>query len=895
MKTLIIIDGHALAYRHFFALERTGMKTSNGQPTWAVYGFFKTIFDLLKNKNLKPDAIIVAFDVSKENFRTEKYEDYKANREAMPDNMICQMNLIKKGLEAFSIPIYTKQGYEADDVIGTITTKTKNQGNKVYILTGDQDSFQLIDKEGLVKVLVAQRGVITEYDWDKVYEKLGVYPNQIVDYKSLRGDASDNIPGIKGIGQVTAEKLLQKYGNLENIIANVQEIQNLPVRGKIRNGVEKAHLSKFLATIVTDLDIDFDIEKNCIQMPDIYKVTGFLQDLQFHSFIKKISEILNTFSNSCQNTSSSDNNIQLDLFTDTTAIKIMQQNCEFEKKLYDYNNIEELLSILKTNDLTSFVVHTSDVNEDAITDVAFAIKENDVIKVFPISIDENIKKTLNILKPFFEDANINKITHDIKHAYRTLINYGIELQGATFDTMLASYIKNPSRQHAISIQAMENLKFMISGENKICEEAYIIHKLKDIWESKLTKEEKKLLYETEIPLAYVLAKMETTGVSIDTEYLHNLTLEYIYKLKENEDKAFENANGIHFNINSHKQVSDVLFNRLKYKHPNGPGRKSTSAEILETLSKKHPVCNYILEYRKYAKLRSTYTEVIPKLISPKDGKLHTHFNQAVTTTGRLSSTNPNLQNIPTGNEDAKKLRKAFITENENNILISADYSQIELRLLAHICNDEIMIKAFNENKDIHTDTASKIFNVPIEKVTKDMRQKAKAVNFGIVYGQGKYGLSKAINIDVIEAEKFINKYFETYSSIKDYMNKTKEFAYSEGYVETLYGRKRYLKMDLNSSNWHIREAAERAAINQPIQGSAADLIKMAMVHLDGVLTKLKLQTKIILQVHDELILEAPKQELEIAQKLVREAMELNQPLKVPLVVDIACGKNWSEL
>lgn len=897
-KTLILIDGHALAFRQFFALERTAMKNSDNQPTWAVYGFFKAIFDLLAK--IHPDSIAVTFDVSHHTFRTEMYEDYKANRESMPDSLGTQLELICQGLQAFDIPIYTRAGFEADDLIGTISARAKELGHTTLILTGDQDSFQLIDEEGFIKVLIPSKGELVEYNWHRVYDKLGVYPNQVIDYKGLRGDTSDNIPGIKGIGEKTAQKLLAEYGTLDNVLEHCEEIKQNSLREKLVNGKEIAKLSQQLATIIRDVDIDFDFDKAEVILPDINKVSEFLRSMQFYSFIKNINKILNNFGVKDTQTAlpvieqkpvNSDNGGQLGLFTQ--AIKETVEDIDFKCKiLTSEDEVKDLADKLKTQ---AFAINT------------YSEKSN--ILGFSISLggEDNYfvgGKYIEKLKPLLEDSNIKKFFYDAKRNYYVLKENGITLDGIDYDVLLASYVKDPNRSHLIESQALDFLNHIMvekaeltsdllgSACNFACDEAYAIYNLTEYWRNNLSEEEKKLVNDIELPLTTVLAKMEYTGVAIDIDYLKSLSDFMTEKLAELEDFIYQLAGGP-FNINSPKQVAEVLYDKLGIKSKKR--KRSTSAEILEELANEYEICEFILQHRKFSKLRSTYTDSLPTLISKRDGRIHTTYNQATTVTGRLSSSNPNLQNIPIRSEEGNKIRNAFCPQDrENYLMLSADYSQIELRLLAHVANDEHLIEAFTKNIDVHTLTASKVFGVPIGDVTKDMRRKAKAVNFGIVYGQSKYGLAKSLNISNDEAGEFIDKYFESYPKIQQYMTNEIDFVHENGYVETLYGRRRYLGAELSSANYQIREFAERAAINQPLQGTAADLIKMAMIEVDKKLSEKNMKSKMVMQVHDELVFEVEKSELDELKKLVLEAMELGQPFKVPLDVDINYGESWKE-
>ena len=946
-KTLILIDGHALAFRQYYALERTNMKTTDGTPSWAVYGFFKSIFDLLKNKDLNPDAVAVAFDVSHQTFRVEKFPEYKSNRQAMPDPMKIQMDLIYEGLKAFNIPIYTKEGFEADDVIGTISKKACELGHRVLILTGDQDAFQLVDENGCVKVILPSKGELVEYNWDKIYEKLGVYPNQVIDYKALRGDTSDCIPGIKGIGEKTACKLLEKFKNLDNILSHADEIAEKAVKEKIKNGIEIAKLSQYLATIVRDLDIDFDFSKADIVLPDVKAVSEFLTKLQFYSFLRSINTILTSFNREANvaettkklDTAASTDGMQLGLFGDSVRNEINKFDIKYEKH-----------EVLNATDLRQMVEELSNVGVFAIKTIgevkspvevnlrgiAFAynekisyanglsFKDGEEFKTQSYFVPFNKSGELSKedicaeLKPILENESIKKITYDLKSEYNILRLLDIDFKGYVFDVMLASYIREPARNHALDVQAIERINHIMAEfapfeANKkkrigIMEASFdgvysyasdvsaTIIELAEYWHNQLEEKELNLLREIEMPLSCVLADMEYVGVSVDVEYLKELSEVMENSSHKLERKIYDIA-GEGFNLNSPRQVGEVLFDKLQIPNPKKRKNKkySTSAEILEELAENYEIAELILQYRKYTKLKSTYTDALPLLISPFDGRIHTTFNQTITATGRLSSSNPNLQNIPVRTEEGNKIRNAFVPKDrENYLIMSADYSQIELRLLAHISGDKHLIEAFRSGVDVHTLTASKVFDVPVEEVTKEMRYKSKAVNFGIIYGQSKYGLAKALDISWEEAEDFINKYFKTYPSVKKYMSEIVKLAEKQGYVESIYGRKRHLESELFSSNIQLREFGKRAAINHPMQGTAADLIKIAMIELNKKLKDNNLESKMILQVHDELVLEVKKSELEKVKSLVLESMELGQPFEVPLLVDVSAGESWKE-
>ena len=945
-KTLILIDGHALAFRQYYALERTNMRTSDGTPTWAVYGFFKAVFDLLKDETLKADAIAVAFDVSHKTFRTETFTEYKSNREAMPDNMRAQMGLIYEGLRAFNIPVYTKEGYEADDVIGTISKEACELGHKVLILTGDQDAFQLVDKDGCVKVILPSKGELVEYNWDRIYDKLGVYPNQVIDYKGLRGDVSDCIPGVKGIGEKTAQKLLAKYGTLDNVLAECENIPEKSVREKICAGKEQAKLSQYLATIVRDLDVNFDFEKTKIELPPISVVTEYLKKMQFYTFIKNINEIMYSFDKvertTTLNQQNNEGSCQLGFFSEAVNEEINKESGfdNVSKLIVDSSDLRELVDELSKQSIVAFNIYADVVNavRSELIGIAFCLSDDmtageridcksssRTYRSFYIPLNHsNIESQLNkedvleVLKPFFENILIKKVTHNAKSAYNVLRCFDIFSKGIIFDTMLASYVKDPQRNHELDIQAMEHLghavvafaPFEKDKKKQIklndapidgvltytCDMVVCILELTKFWHENLEEKELDIVYNIEVPLTFVLAQMEYDGVSVDEMYLASLTSSMNVELVNIEEKIYALA-GCRFNINSPRQVGEILFDKmgLKAKKKRGKTSYSTNAAVLEELAEEHEIAQLILEYRKYAKLKSTYTEALPALIDTKDRRIHTTYNQTVTATGRLSSSNPNLQNIPVRSQEGNKIRNAFVPEDKgHSLILSADYSQIELRLLAHITQDKHLLEAFNNGIDVHTLTASKVFDVPVEQVTKDMRYKAKAVNFGIIYGQSKYGLAKALGISNAEAEEFINKYFATYPYVRAYMEGTVKEAEEKGYVQTIFGRKRYLGAELSSSNAMIREFAKRAAINQPMQGSAADLMKIAMIEFYNKLKENKLKSRMIIQVHDELVVEVLKSELEVVERLVKEAMELNQPLSVPLVVDISVGESWKE-
>lgn len=956
VKTLILIDGHALAYRQFFALERTGMKTTDNTPTWAVYGFMKALFDLLKK--VKPDAIAVSFDKGRDTFRVKEYAEYKAHRQAMPDSLREQVGHIVEGVQAFDIPIYTLAGYEADDIIGTIAGKATALGHKTLILTGDQDSFQLVDPQGSVTILIPSKGELIEYDREKIHEKLGVYPENVIDLKGLQGDTSDNIPGVKGVGEKTAVKLINEYGTVEDIYDHLAEISSVSLKEKLEKDRDMAFLSKRLATICRETPIEFDFEHTHITMPDIDKVTAFMKKYQFNSLLRLLPEVLSyCFTGEAaefpQTTEAKGAptggkpapgaQTQLSLIS---AIEKIEASQVFKVKAQIVDTEEKFAKFLEglgAQTVFSFDTETTDLNvfEAKLVGMSFGwnagisvsnsrvvageVKPDDTETYYiPVGHVEGQQLeaayVLEKLKPVFENPGIYKILQNEKYDEHILIGLDVKLNGVVMDTMLASYVKDPSYKHGLKQQAFGYLGYAMTsieeligkGKSQItmekiaiepaaeyaCGDAKSTLELGGYYAKNLSAEENEVLYTIELPLVPVLLETERNGVSINTEYLSELAAELQDNIDKIEAKIFQMA-GEKFNVNSPKQVGDVLFGKMQISTKGMAKTQtgySTSANVLESLKDEHPIASLLLSHRHYSKLKSTYVDTLPKLVNSKTGRVHTSFNQTATTTGRLSSSDPNLQNIPIRTEIGNRIRAAFVpADREGSVILSADYSQIELRLLAHFSGDENLIDTFSKGGDIHTDTAAKIFRVFPDEVTPEMRRAAKTVNFGIIYGQTSYGLSETLRISPAEAKDIIDKYFATYPKINEYIYDTVRSAREKGYVRTLYGRKRYLKEDLHSRIRNIREFAERAAVNSPLQGTAADMIKLAMIRLYDRLKNSNFRSKLILQVHDELVLEVPKVDLDNVKRLVTECMELDQPLKVPIVVDIACGPSWMEV
>ena len=973
-KTLLLVDGHSLAYRMHFALERTNMRTADQRPTWAIYGFFNILLSLIKK--LRPEAVIVSFDIGRVTFRNELYADYKAQRESMPEDMRSQMQAVREGVVLFGIPIFERENYEADDVIGTLAHRAAREGFRVRILTGDQDAFQLVDdgdasdmeRLGSIEVLLPPRQPREEmktYTRQAVFDKWGVYPEQVVDFKGLKGDTSDNIPGVPGIGDKTAAKLLTEYGTLAALYERITELPVNKLREKLETYREQAFLSKKLATIECNTPIDpVDWEACHLSIPDVPALLAFLAKQEFRSHVKQASEWLPLFQNASTDIPlqaplvASRNLPDAQLHLERGCLQVAHDLVTTEEALQALTDLIEQVGVFAIDvETTGLDVHTAELAGIAISvgggleiyrrPAENVLKLQDYPASFPAlrlkpgaDIPENrqpIKSfyiplqqkeateslseeiVLKAFGPLLNSDAIAKLVHNIKFEGNIFRRRGIPLGGLVFDTMIVSYVEEPDRRHGLKSLTEEVLGWpmaeidtLIGSGRKLISfsevpveqaAAYAVCDTWATWElahcflSRLEERQWTLFYEIELPLAHVLAGMEWTGVALDKACLAGLGESLNKRLSELERDIWVLA-GVEFNLNSPRQVGEILFERLGI----APTRKtkskaaySTDVKVLEQLAGQHEIVAKLLEYRQGFKLKSTYIDALPTLVSPATGRLHTSFNQVVTATGRLSSSNPNLQNIPIRSELGRQIREAFVPGNQKDwVLISADYSQIELRLLAHFSEDPHLVEAFNQGEDIHTATASLVFGVPIEKVSKEQRYRAKTVNFGVIYGQSPYGLAQQLKIPQGEAAQFIRLYFSRYSRVEQCIEAIKNQARETGMVETLAGRVRNLSRDLGSSNRSVREFAERAAFNMPLQGSAADLMKIAMIRLQRKLKTEGLQTRMILQVHDELVLEAPRAEIERACDVVRWAMELDQPLRVPLVVDVYAGPSWME-
>lgn len=935
-KHLLIIDGHALVFRSYYALFTTGMKTKDGVPSWAVYGFTKAVFDTIKS--YQPDYLIVTFDTGEPTFRHHLYDLYKANRAKAPDDFVIQMPFINEIVEALEIPVFQMVGFEADDLIGTLSRQASEKGIEVGIITGDQDLLQLTDDEN-ISVFLPQKGSdIKRFGKAEVIEKYGVTPKQFIDFKAIKGDSSDNIPGISGIGEKGALKLLLEYDSLENIYNNIDKMKANKQREYLINDKENAFLFQKLVTIERFVPIEIDLEKCKTQIHDKSNIERVLNKLNFRTMVSTLPKLFSSLkheqSNLEKNSSEDEGD---DLWFDFNDQEHGQAKLELNLKII--KNIDELKSLV--DDLNSLPYFSIDLETTGL------ISLNTEIVGISISHDKNVEEkkaakfntfyiplqhidsenldideTIKILKPVLENEKVLKIGHNLKYEINVFSLYGINLNGIKDDTYIASYVLNPSSNHGLKDLAKSCFHYFMTeiseligkGKTQITMKEVTAEKAADyagadaavtlelsffLREKMKYSEENitKLYEEIELPLVKVLADMEEAGIKVDQKHLDDLSKRLTDLAANIEARVYVLA-GKTFNINSPKQMSQVLFDDLKIS-PKGVKKNknssySTDAGVLEKLAGEYEIVNHILEYRQIMKIKSTYADSLSSIINSKTGKIHTSFNQAITTTGRLSSSDPNLQNIPIKSELGKEIRKAFVISDENHILITADYSQIELRLLAHYTQDPAFLDAFNNNKDIHAKTISDILGIDLSLVTPDMRRIGKTVNFGIIYGQTAYGLSEGLKIPVREASEIIKKFNEKYTSIVKYTEEMVHFAEEHGYVKTLFGRQRYIP-DIGSTNRAMREFAKRTAINTPLQGTAADLIKIAMIKVDKALKDAGLKTKMLLQVHDELVFEAPIEEKEIATNLIKNVMESVSPeITVPLDVSVHDGNSWIE-
>lgn len=944
-KKLFLLDAMALIYRAYYALNKNPRINSRGINTSAVLGFANTLLDVIKNE--APTHIGVAFDTYAPTVRHEEFDFYKAHRQETPEDIVTSIPLIHRLIEAMNIPILELDGYEADDVIGTLAKQAEIHGFITYMMTSDKDFGQLVTDRTLMYKPAKFGNKAEIMGVKEVCEKFGIErPEQVKDILGLWGDASDNIPGIPGFGEVTAKKLIAEYGSVENLVANASTISNPRWREKVEEFGEQALMSKNLATIILDVPIDFNEENLKMGPPDIDALKELFNELEFRTFGQRYFawvsaqnqttpkspegdlppplqgrdgegfSAITTPASSIQHPASS-------LFSETDFAPFATiDTTPHDYRLADTPETQaELLSLLKKQASFCFDTETTglDPNDSELVGVSFSWHPHEAWYLPMPGNYHDAQQLLSGFKPVFEDPSVGKTGQNLKFDIAILKWYDIEVRGPLFDTMLAHYLLQPDMRHNMDFLAESYLNYtpvpiesligkrgsgqmtmnMVDPEvvkDYAAEDADVTWQLKEVFEPLLTETGTRRLFDKiEVPLIPVLASMEAEGIRIDSTALENYSIELAFEIEKVEQEIYADA-GVEFNIGSPKQLGEVLFDRLVIEEkPKKTKTKqySTGEDVLSKLVNKHPIIAKILTYRSLTKLKSTYVDVLPTLVNPRDGRIHTSYNQAVAATGRLSSNNPNLQNIPIRTERGREIRKAFVPRNDHFTLLSADYSQIELRIIAHLSQDPAMMADFREGKDIHTATAAKIYGVGLNEVSREMRGKAKAVNFGIAYGMSAFGLSERLNIPRQEASDIIHQYFAEYPGIRRYMDKTIAFAREHGYVETMMNRRRYLR-DINSGNANVRGFAERNAINAPIQGTAADMIKIAMISIFNEFGKRNLRSRMILQVHDELVFDTHPEEVDVVKAILLDKMPGAIPLDVPVIIEMSTGNNWLE-
>lgn len=917
-KKFVIIDAMALAYKGYYAFISRPLKTTKGEPTSAVFGFINQLFKILEDT--KPDYLAVAFDSKEKTHRHDRYEKYKSSRQEMPEDMIPQIGRIKEVIEAFSIPIYILPGYEADDLIGTAVKRAEKKGLLSYAVTPDKDYVQLISEN----IKVVKPGKSTEeiviLDLDKVKTEYGFEPEQMVDYLALVGDQSDDIPGVAGIGPKSALPLIQEFKTIENIYKNLDKIEKKGIVAKLSENKENAFLSKELATIMLDVPFEMDFKEALFTKPDFAKVTKLFAELEFKNPAARLKKIYSDLGEPSEE-------------KEMPEVPALSATFDHAKVKYNavvtFKDAKALAEKLAGSDLFVFDTETDSLDTLAVNlaGCSFSVKSKEAyfVAVNPSRESQGLFTTnlsdrlpledfIKLFKPVFENKKIRKVCQNGKYDIAVMRTYGINVKNFYFDTMLASYVLDPDQKHGMDDLSEKYLEYKpiplldLIGSKKTpekifetdvkdlsnysCEDSDITFRLFEVLSKKLEQENlTKLAFDVEFPLVPVLEDMERTGVKIDTKNLKTFSNDLQILLDNYTSKIYELAEE-QFNINSTQQLQKVLFDKLKLTRTTKTKTGyTTDARALENLKGEHEIIDVILDYRQVAKLKSTYADALPNLINKKTGRIHTTFNQTVAATGRLSSINPNLQNIPIRSELGKEIRKAFVPKDKEHIILSADYSQIELRIMASICGDEGLIKAFKAGEDIHRTTAALVFMVDPKDVTADMRRKAKEVNFGILYGIGPFGLKNRLGITQTHAKEIIDNYFEKFSRVKKFMDDSVKQAQQSGYAQTVLGRRRYLR-NINSNNRVVRQFEERVAINMPIQGTAADMIKLAMINIFRELEKKKFRSKMVLQVHDELVFDAHKDEIDELKPMIKELMENAMPLSVPVLVEAGVGDNW---
>ncbi len=925
-KRLFLLDAYALIFRGYYAFIKNPRINSKGLNTSAIMGFMNSLLEVIRKE--KPNYLAVCFDKGGSQERFSIFPEYKANRDETPEAIRIAIPYIHKILDAMQIPIIEKEGYEADDIIGTLAKQAEQEGYTTFMVTPDKDYGQLVS-ENIFMYKPARGGKDIEiWGVEEVKQNFGVNsPEQVIDLLGMMGDAVDNIPGFPGVGEKTAQKLIQEFGSIENLLQNTDKLKG-KLRENIENNAEKGLLSKRLARIILDVPVTFHKENFALSSPKMEEIIPIFEELEFRTMLgtlQKAFQQVNTSNTEYNlfNISENSQNIQLSLFDnpETSQYKTIK---DIEHSYYLIENKEDiykLVSELLLQKEVCFDTETTSLNELEAELVGMAFsweKHKGYYVLFPES-KELTQEILEIFRPFFENSSITKIGQNLKYDIKVLAKYNIQVLGNLFDTMIAHYLLNPDGKHNMDILSENYLHYSpISIETLIgkkgkgqlsmrqvppqeqkeyaVEDTDVTLQLKNIFEQQLQKyNAEKLFSQIESPLVQVLADMELEGIRIDVPFLKSLSNDIEKDIFSLQQAVYEQA-GETFNLSSPKQLGDILFEKLKLiskPKKTKTGQYATSEEILSELAPKHKIVANVLEYRQLQKLQSTYIDALPKEVNSTTGRVHTTYMQAVTATGRLSSNNPNLQNIPIRTERGQQIRKAFVPRNEDYTLLSADYSQIELRVIAALSGEKNMIEAFLQNQDIHRSTAAKVFNVDIQSVTREQRSHAKTVNFGIIYGVSAFGLSNQTELSRSESKELIDTYYQTYPQLKVFIDKQIHFARENGYVETILGRRRYLP-DINSRNQVVRGAAERNAVNAPIQGSAADIIKIAMINIYNLLKDNKLKTKMLLQVHDELIFDVPKNELDFVKPLIKKTMEEAYQFAVPLVVDLGIGKNWLE-
>jgi DNA polymerase-1 len=919
-KTLYLIDGHALAYRAFFAMSATGSRfqTKAGEPTAATFGFINVLLSLMEKK--RPEYLAVAFDTGR-TFRNDTYPAYKATRAKMPDELRSQVERIRELVDAFCFPRLEMEGYEADDVLGTIAQQAAEKGMAVKIITGDRDLLQLVTDRVVVNLAGGKFSESSDFYPEQVMEKLGVRPDQVVDYKALVGDTSDNIPGVKGIGQKTAEALLKRYPTLDEIYAHLEEIGGR-VKTMLEEHKKDAYLSYDLALIRTDVPISLDLEQARTESIDLPKITALFNLLEFRALGQRLATLMNKGVIGMPGE-------QMALFgQEPVKLGLSPKKIITVTVVDTKEKLDQLVESLKFAKRISLDTETTstDPMRAVLVGISLAIEEGNAYYI-PVGHAGNAPQVSliavkNAIGSALTNPNIPKIGHNLKYDCLVLRNHGMEVAPLAFDTMIAAWVLKPdSRRLGLKKMAEDELNISMteieeligSGSKQMTMDLVAINdaapyasadaeiplRLEKLLRERLIKNDLlKVFEEIEMPLIPVLMEMEFTGIEVDKEFFRKFSSELTARILEIQKEVYRQV-GYDFNLNSTQQLSKALFETLHLSPPNSSnktkaGAYSTAADVLDLMKDKHDVVNFLREYREISKLVSTYLDALPRQINPKTGRVHTSFNQTGSVTGRLASSDPNLQNIPTRTELGHKVREGFVAS-PGNVLLSVDYSQIELRIVAHMSNDESMLAAFRSGQDIHTTTAAAIFNVPLEQVTKDQRRHAKAINFGLIYGMGAFGLTQSTGLTRAEAENFIKEYFQEFPRVKNYLDNIRKVAADQGYVETMLGRKRYFPELQHAATQQSKARAEREAINAPIQGTAADIMKAAMILLPEALKKAGLKTKILLQVHDELLLECPEEELKKAVLVTQELMEGVYQLSIPLETDAAWGKNWGDL